>query len=229
MTRFWAGLATVATAVFLVALAPALLALLAMLLLAADVAALISGRRPADHGAAASKRGVSVVIPTWNGREHLARNLPHLLAALADVSECEILVMENGSDDGTTEFLAKHFPSLRVVELGSNLGFGRACNIGCSLARFDIVIMLNNDMRVEPGFVQPLLDGFRDSRVFSVTSQIYFESADKPREETGLTMGRWHRGRIHLQHMADPQVDELFPTFYTGAARPRMTGRSSWS
>ncbi len=216
MTRAWAGLAIVVTAVFLVALAPPLLALLALVLLGADVVAIMAGRRSADHDTGISRRAVSVVIPTWNGRDYLARNLPHLLTALADVAEYEVLIMENASEDGTTEYLAKHFPGVRVVEMGSNLGFGRACNIGCSLARFDIVLMLNNDMRVAPGFLQPLLDGFRDPRVFSVTGQIYFESAAKPREETGLTMGRWHRGRIHLQHMADPEVDELFPTFYTG-------------
>ena len=216
MTGIWKCLAAVATAVFLVAFAPPLLALLALVLLAADVAALVSGKRSADRGKAVSKRGLSVVIPTWNGRDHLARNLPYLLRALATAPEHEVLIMENASEDGTTEFLAQQFPSLRVVEMGSNLGFGRACNIGCSLARYDVVLMLNNDMRVEPGFVQPLLDGFRDPRVFSVTCQIYFESAAKPREETGLTMGRWHQGRIHLQHVADSQVDELFPTFYSG-------------
>ena len=216
MTGVWKSLAAVATAVFLVAFAAPLLALLALVLLCADVAALVSGKRSADHGKPVSKRGLSVVIPTWNGRDHLARILPYQFKALAAAPEHEVLIMETASEDGTTEFLAQQFPSVRVVEMGSNLGFGRACNIGCSLARYDVVLMLNNDMRVEPGFAQPLLDGFRDPRVFSVTCQIFFESAAKPREETGLTMGRWHQGRIHLQHVADPQVDELFPTFYSG-------------
>ena len=62
MTRVWVGIATVATVVFLVALAPALLVLLALVLLGADVVALISGKRAADHGTGISKRGVSVVI-----------------------------------------------------------------------------------------------------------------------------------------------------------------------
>ncbi len=215
-TALWKCLATAATAVFLAALAPPLLVLLALVLLGADLAALVTGKRSADAGRAVSKGGISVVIPTWNGRDYLARNLPCLLRALAAAPAYEVLVMENASEDGTTEFLAQRFPGVRVVEMGANLGFGRACNIGCSLARHDIVLMLNNDMRVAPGFVQPLLDGFRDPRVFSVTCQIYFESAAKPREETGLTAGRWHQGRIHLRHVADSQVDELFPAFYGG-------------
>ena len=215
MKRLLAWLAAIATAIFLVAAAPPLLALLALLLLCADFAAIFGSKRaPSDRNP--SKDTVSVVIPTWNGREHLARTLPSVVAALAGSEQHEVLVIDNASDDGTAEFLADAFPSVRLVELGSNLGFGRACNAGFSLARHDIVVLLNNDMRVEPDFLQPLVDGFQDTRVFSVTSQIHFEDAAKEREETGLTAGRWHRGRIRIRHVADEQVDELFPTFYSG-------------
>ncbi len=216
MSRFRAWIAVPAIAAFLVLAAPVLLALVAALLLLADAAASLARRKRPGVAREVSKKAVSVVIPTWNGREQLARNLPALVDALASNPEHEILVMENGSDDGTAEFLARQFPSVRVVELGSNLGFGRASNAGFGLARHDIVVLLNNDMRVDPGFLQPLVDGFRDPRVFSVTGQIFLADPSAPREETGLTMGRWHRGQIHLQHVADPQVNEIFPTFYSG-------------
>ena len=212
--RTWA--AFIATAAFLPLGAPALLVALAVLLACADLAATLPRRAKRSAAREVSKEGVSVVIPTWNGREHLARNLPSVLAALEGNPESEVLVIENGSDDGTAEFLAESFPSVRVVELGSNIGFGRASNHGFTLSRHDIVVLLNNDMRVEPDFLEPLLDGFRDPRVFSVTAQIRFPDPAKQREETGLTMGRWVRGRVHLQHVVDEQVDELFPTFYAG-------------
>ena len=212
--RVWLG--ATAAAAFLLAVAPALLLGVALLLAVADLAALLARRKRPGPARGVSQSAVSVVIPTWNGREPLARNLPSVVKALAANPDHEILVMENGSDDGTAEYLAREFPSVRVVEMGSNLGFGRACNAGLTIARHDIAILLNNDMRVEPDFLQPLIDGFRDPRVFSVTGQIHFSDSSKPREETGLTMGRWHRGRIHLQHVADEQVSELFPTFYSG-------------
>ena len=216
MRRVSGWLAVAGAAVFLTVAAPVLLALLALLLLCADCTTVFARRKRPGVARGVSRDAVSVVIPTWNGREHLARNLPSVLEALAGNSDHEILVIENASDDGTAEFLAREFPSVRVVEMGSNLGFGRASNVGFSIARHDIAVLLNNDMRVEPDFLRPLLDGFRDPRVFSVTGQIYFRDAGKPREETGLAMGRWHRGGIRLQHVADEQVDELFPTFYAG-------------
>ena len=211
--RAW--LAGLAVAILLLAVVPALFVVVALLLALSDLATLLARRRPGP-AREVSKGAVSVVIPTWNGREPLARNLPSVVNAVAANPDHEILVMENGSEDGTAEFLAREFPSVRVVEMGSNLGFGRACNAGLGLARHDIVVLLNNDMRVEPDFLQPLIDGFRDPRVFSVTGQIHFSDVSKAREETGLTVGRWQRGRVHLQHVADEQADELFPTVYAG-------------
>ncbi len=209
-------LAATGVAAFLVLAAPLMLVAVAVLLACADLGCLLRRRRKLPPAREVSKRAVSVVIPTWNGRDHLARNLPSVARALAGNPDNEILVMENGSTDGTAEFLAQAFPSVRVVEMGSNLGFARASNYGFTLARHDIVVLLNNDMRVEADFLAPLVDGFRDPRVFSVTAQILFPDPAKPREETGLTMGRWVRGAIHLEHVADDQVDELFPTFYAG-------------
>ena len=217
MTRWLVRpLAALVAAAFLAVVAPVLLVLLALLLLGADCAALLVRRKRPDVAKGVSKDAVSVVIPTWNGKEHLASNLPSVVEALSGNPDHEILVIENASDDGSAEFLAREFPSVRVVEMGSNLGFGRASNVGFSIARHEVVVLLNNDMRVEPDFLRPLLEGFRDPRVFSVTGQIYFQDSGKPREETGLTMGRWHRGGIRLQHVADEAVDELFPTFYAG-------------
>lgn len=216
MKRLGGWLAALAGAVFLALAAPALLALLAFVLLGADLIAWFGRKKRPPIPRGVSKDAVSVVIPTWNGRDHLARTLPSVVTALAGNPAHEILVIENASHDGTVELLAREFPSVRVVEMGSNLGFGKASNIGFSMAKHDIVVLLNNDMRVEPDFLQPLLDGFSDPRVFAVTAQIFFEDETKAREETGLTTGRWQRGRVHLAHVADEQVDALFPTFYAG-------------
>lgn len=205
-----------ATALFLLTAAPVLVGLAMVTLLVADLAALLVRRRRPAPATRVSTDAVSVIVPTWNGREHLRANLPSVVQALADNPDHEILVVENGSRDGSAELLARDFPSVRVVELASNLGFGRAANLGFSIARHDVVILLNNDMRVEPGFLQPLLDGFHDPRVFSVSGQIYFQDASRRREETGLTVGRWHQGRVVLEHVEDPHVNELFPTFYSG-------------
>ncbi len=165
--------------------------------------------RPSTHAA-------SVVIPNWNGQDLLDRYLPSVIAALDGNGRNEIIVVDNGSTDGSVELLRRKYPQVRVLALGANLGFGGACNAGVRAAKNEVVVLLNNDMRVERDFLGPLLSAFTDERVFAVSCQIYFSDPQKRREETGLTQGWWAGGRLRVRHRIDDKVDRLFPCFYGG-------------
>ena len=206
--------------VLLLTAAPLLTAAAALSLAVNDLFGALTGRPrkdellPEDEKVAAS--AVSVVIPTWNGREHLERNLPSVIDALADNPEDEILVVDNASTDGTREMLSRRFPGVRHVSLDTNLGFGGGSNAGFRAAHHDMVVLLNNDMRVDADFLAPLIEGFRDPRTFAVSSQIFFTDPAKRREETGLTQAAWRNGRLTVGHVIDEKVNDLFPTFYAG-------------
>jgi GT2 family glycosyltransferase len=111
-------------------------------------------------------RQVSVVIANWNGKHLLERFLPSVLAALREGDE--VIVVDNGSRDGSVTFLCEHFPSVRLVCLPKNYGFSVANNLGVLVARNDIVVLLNNDMQPQADFLAPLLEHFDDPRVFAV-------------------------------------------------------------
>ncbi|HUP04002.1 MAG TPA: glycosyltransferase, partial [Bryobacteraceae bacterium] len=188
-----------------------------------DLAAwLFGGRSPAagasDSGLAARPvpQAASVVIPNWNGRELLAKYLPSVVEALAGNPGNEILVVDNGSSDGSAEFLRAAFPSVKVLALPVNLGFGGGSNAGIQAAANDVVVLLNSDMRVAPDFLAPLLEAFGDPLVFGVSCQIFFSDPAKRREETGLSHGAWREGSLRVGHRIDPAVDEIFPCFYPG-------------
>ncbi len=191
---------------------------IALALAATDLLWLIAGRRlPRDRvDSRPSARAASVVIPSWNGRELLERNLPSVVEALAGNPENEILVVDNGSSDGTAEFLRRRFPGVRVIEPGRNLGFAGGANAGVRAARNAVVVLLNNDMRVAKDFLAPLLEGFRDAQVFAVSCQIFFSDPTRRREETGLTEGWWENGSLRVRHRIDEAVRDLFPCFYGG-------------
>ncbi|MBI3664995.1 MAG: glycosyltransferase [Acidobacteria bacterium] len=203
-------------AIFLLIAAPPLLAVTALALLAADLFSLLRRRAALEPDVLPSTRAASLVIPNWNGRELLARYLPSVIEALAGNPDNEILVVDNASTDGSAAYLKEHFPQVRVLELEQNLGFGGGSNAGVRAARNDIVVLLNSDMRVEPGFLQPLLEGFYHPRVFAVSAQIFFTDSARRREETGLTQVSWRRGRLQVGHRIDPRVRTLFPVFYAG-------------
>ncbi len=165
--------------------------------------------RPANSAA-------SVVIPNWNGRDLLAKYLPSVLEAMAGNAANEIIVVDNGSEDGSADFLRANFPGVRMLALGENLGFGGGSNEGFRAARNDIVVLLNSDMRVEPDFLAPLLEAFTDEKVFAVSCQIFFSDPAKLREETGLTQGWWENGGLRVRHRIDAAINEPFPCFYGG-------------
>jgi GT2 family glycosyltransferase len=96
----------------------------------------------------------SVVIPTWNRRESLARTLESLRAQTTPVS---VIVVDNASTDGTAEMLAGEFPDVRRIGLDANRGFGTAVNRGVVAATTDSVVLLNNDTVAEPNFVAELV------------------------------------------------------------------------
>ena len=176
-----------------------------------------AGSQPAAASQAAPlPASATVVIPNWNGRDLLERYLPSVIAALSHNPENEIIVVDNGSADGSAEFVRRAFPDVKVLALERNLGFGGGSNAGFRAARNDIVVLLNSDMQVSPDFLPPLVEGFRDERVFAVSCQIFFRDPAKLREETGLTQGWWQDGGLKVRHRVDSGLADLFPCFYGG-------------
>ena len=107
-------------------------------------------------------------------------------------------------------------PQVRVLALPENLGFGGGSNAGFRAAKNDIVVLLNSDMRVEPDFLAPLLEGFTDDDVFAVSCQIFLgrpdETPRRDRPDAGLVAG-WRSAREpSRRRRGRPAV----PCFYGG-------------
>jgi len=94
-----------------------------------------------------------LVVPTWNGRGLLERCLPTLVP---QAGVARLVVVDNGSTDGTAEMLAERFPSVAVVALAENRGFARAVNAGVAAGAAEHVVLVNNDVECDPGFVAAL-------------------------------------------------------------------------
>jgi GT2 family glycosyltransferase/glycosyltransferase involved in cell wall biosynthesis len=199
----------------LLVLSPLLLLLTLLALAAADLLRALFPRRLAPEtrprtGAA------SIVIPNWNGRDLLEKYLPGVLHAAAGNPANEVIVVDDASTDGSAAFLRQRFPAVKLVALPENRGFGGAANAGFHAAANDIVVLLNSDMRVAPGFLAPLLAGFTDEKVFSVSCQIFFSDPAKMRQETGLTQMWWSGNNLRVRHRQDDEIEDLYPCAYGG-------------
>lgn len=103
---------------------------------------------------------VDVVVVTWKARDMLERCLEHLAAA--KMERTKVIVVDNASADGSAELARAHPAVDVVVENPENVGFGQAVNAGAAAGDGDVVVLVNNDLFVEPGFVEAIVTPLRD-------------------------------------------------------------------
>jgi GT2 family glycosyltransferase/glycosyltransferase involved in cell wall biosynthesis len=131
--------------------------------------------------------GISVVIPSRNGRSLLATLLPDTVGQISRMPG-EVIVIDNGSDDGTADFLTHAYPEIVLHCNASPLSFARAVNAGIRMSRYSHVCLLNNDMVISEGFFDSLLSAFNNvPDIFCATAQIFFPDGAR-REETGKSV-----------------------------------------
>ncbi|HMO56033.1 MAG TPA: glycosyltransferase family 2 protein, partial [Roseiflexaceae bacterium] len=99
---------------------------------------------------------LSVIIVTWNGLRHL----PQCLTAIAPQlpPHAELIVVDNGSSDGSAAWIRTNAPFVHLIDLPHNLGFAGGVNAGLQAAHGELLLLLNDDAFVEPGFVAALCD-----------------------------------------------------------------------
>ena len=98
----------------------------------------------------------SIVMPVCN-RVELTKDCLTALAGLKDQPEYELIIVDNGSTDGTTEFLRQLSGDVQIIVNGENLGFAKACNQGAAVARGKYLVFLNNDTIPQPGWLAALV------------------------------------------------------------------------
>jgi GT2 family glycosyltransferase len=101
---------------------------------------------------------VSLIVVNLDGREHLEAFMPTVMAQTVNAAELEIVVVDNGSTDGSVAWLQANHPQVRVVANARNEGFAKANNQGVAVAGAPFVLLVNNDMRLFPDFVERLLE-----------------------------------------------------------------------
>jgi GT2 family glycosyltransferase len=97
----------------------------------------------------------SIIVPNWNGRDMLLHALRSLSAQT--FTDFEIIVVDNGSADGSCAALSAEFPHVRVIALPENRGFAPAVNEGVRAAAGSVVVMMNNDTEAEPEWLERLV------------------------------------------------------------------------
>ncbi len=143
---------------------------------------------------------VSVIIVTWNGRQFLE---PCLMSVMAQTGvDFEIVVVDNGSTDGSAELVRAICPAARIVRLPTNDGFAAGNNAGAREARGRFLAFLNNDTVVEARWLQALRSGIdADAGYLLATSRIVYMHDPAIIDSAGDGVYRWG-GAFKMHHGA---------------------------
>jgi GT2 family glycosyltransferase/MoaA/NifB/PqqE/SkfB family radical SAM enzyme len=176
---------------------------------------------------------ISLVIPNYNGVSYLKECLPSVFSAdgFSD-GQNEVLVIDDGSKDGSVDFIRENFPRVRLIKNRKNRGFGFTCNRGVKAAKNEIIVLINNDIILTKDFLDPLLSHLqRNEEIFTVTPKLY--GWDRQTFVWGMHMGHYENGYIRLWNESEigsgDKISEAAPTIFAiGGAMVFRKGDFLW-
>jgi GT2 family glycosyltransferase len=167
----------------------------------------------------------AVVILNWNGKAYLERFLPILIQ---NTPNAEIVVADNASSDDSAEFMKTYFPEVRFIQNDKNYGFAEGYNLALSEIETKYYVLLNSDIEVTPGWLEPLRGcyGFRQKHSCLSTKNIGFLQQKTLFEYAGASGGfidkngfPFCRGRLFNTLEEDHgQYDDLTDIFWASGA-----------
>jgi len=113
---------------------------------------------------------VSIIIVNWNGKKWLEKCLESV--SKQTYKKYEVIVVDNGSEDESREYVKKYFPATILIELDKNYGFAKANNIGIKSAKGDLVFLLNNDTTIDKDMLENIAPLFDNPRIGTIQPRI---------------------------------------------------------
>ena len=118
---------------------------------------------------------ISIIIPNFNGKQFLKECLNSIKKQ--NFSRLEVIIIDNGSTDGSVEYLNENYPEFALIQNRDNLGFATAVNQGIKTSNAEYVFLLNNDTELEDDCLSNLLNCIEDDEtLFAVSSKMIQES-----------------------------------------------------
>ena len=167
---------------------------------------------------------VAVVILNWNGKALLEEFLPSVVAYS---EEAEIYVADNASEDNSVEFLKENFPQVKIIQNKVNGGFAKGYNDALKHVPEDILILLNSDVEVTPGWLPPLIEEFQNSpdvaalqpKILSYRNKKHFDYAGAAGGYIDMFGYPYCRGRLFETLEKDyGQYDNIEEVFWASGA-----------
>ncbi|MEO5942257.1 MAG: glycosyltransferase family 2 protein [Ferruginibacter sp.] len=168
---------------------------------------------------------VAIVILNWNGKDFLQKFLPSVVAST--YPNKKIIIADNASADDSVSLLKQNFPTVEIIENPSNEGFAKGYNTALKKVESDYYILLNSDVEVTPGWIEPVISLMEENAAIAVCQPKILSYHDKTKFEYAGASGGWidhlgypfARGRIFEDCETDTgQYDNPIQCFWASGA-----------
>jgi GT2 family glycosyltransferase len=173
----------------------------------------------------AGRPTIAIVILNWNGRAHLERFLPSVVAS--SYAGKQVIVADNASTDDSVRWLREAYPQIRLIQLDRNYGFAGGYNAALQQVESDYYVLLNSDVEVEPDWIEPIIALMENDPSIGVCQPKIRMWANRELFEYAGAAGGWidhlgypfAKGRVFDSCEKDEgQYDETEPVFWASGA-----------
>ena len=164
------------------------------------------------------KKNISVVIPNYNGAKLLELYLPSVFAALTfqDI-KFEVIVIDDASKDYSVLFLNTKYPEIKLFKNEVNSGFSKTINKGIFAAQYELILLLNSDVKLEPNYFSEQFKYFQNPTAFGVMGRIMNFDGQKIEDAARLLIHKGFKFKANKFYYSENHNDEVFTAYLSGA------------
>ncbi|WP_025143374.1 glycosyltransferase family 2 protein [Pedobacter jeongneungensis] len=165
------------------------------------------------------QKSISIVIPNYNGRHLLEKYLPSVFLAAENANtEFEVIVIDDGSKDDSISFIKENYQQVKLLINDKNRGFSYTCNHGIEAAKYELILLLNSDVKLTPDYFEHQWKYFDQPDTFGVMARIM--SFDESRIEDAARFLYYGGCRIKANkfyYSENPEDENVYTAYLSGA------------
>jgi len=161
---------------------------------------------------------ISVIIPNYNGRRLLQEYLPFNLEVMAAMgADYEVIIVDDASKDDSVEFIRETYPGIKLIVNPENKGFSYTCNRGIEAARCALILLLNSDVKLTPGYFDQQWKYFLKWDTFGVMGRIIDMEGDHIQDAARVPKFNGFKLKTDYFYYSDNENDRLYTFYLSGA------------
>lgn len=164
------------------------------------------------------KKSISVIIPNYNGINLLKEYLPFAIDAIKNAgTEYEIIIVDDKSKDDSVDFIKQNYPSIKLLLNPENHGFSYTCNRGIEAAKYELIFLLNSDVKLTPDYFSHQWKYFSREDTFGVMGRIIDMEGDHIQDAARVPKFNGLKLKTGYFYYTNDHEDWLYTMYLSGA------------